>query len=170
MTKILLGGASLVVALLLSGCVSHTRIGFNQLKAGNLTAAENHFNLAIQEGDIMAFNNMGVVYERRGQLERAKAAYTLAARYGISIAQMNLMRLGEPVPPIDLFVAQAPAGPSGWEILLLGAAAGVTGYQDGKNAALQQIPVKPAWTPPPPPVKCIGKYNAFSKQTETVCQ
>jgi Flp pilus assembly protein TadD len=95
----------LLVALLIvlvAGCATHNAEGVSALDRGDLNAAEQRFMEGVRRGDPMSINNMGVVYERRGDLNAAIQHYTLAARWGVGIAQQNLARLGQTVPTTDL--------------------------------------------------------------------
>ncbi|MDA3933565.1 MAG: hypothetical protein PF630_04440 [Gammaproteobacteria bacterium] len=77
------------------------------MNSGNYQLAYNTFLQCAQAGDPYCINNIGVMFERGhmqgGQnLNDAIEYYKLAARYGIPIAQQNLVRLGHPVPQADL--------------------------------------------------------------------
>lgn len=91
----------------LAGCAAPSQQGLNFMNAGNFQAAYNVFSQCAANGDPYCINNIGVMYHR-GQMQggvnvtEAVKYYTLAARYGIPIAQQNLRALGRPVPPADL--------------------------------------------------------------------
>lgn len=100
----------LAVFILITGCAANAvNTGLEALNRGDLNTAEAHFNAGVQQGDPAAFNNLGVIAERRGQMELAVNYYTLAARYGVSVAIQNLIKLGRPVPEPDLANARAAA-------------------------------------------------------------
>jgi TPR repeat protein len=101
--------AIFLAAAVLAGCATYNQDGVNALNRGDLTAAEQQFMQGVQRGDPMSMNNMGVVYERRGNLPAAIQHYTVAARWGVALAQQNLARLGQPVPPADLAAQKAQA-------------------------------------------------------------
>lgn len=96
----------LLAALLLSACAT-MQPGIDAMNRGDLDAAERNFTEALQRGDTMAWNNLGVVYQRRGDTEKAIAHYTMAARWGHQLAQQNLVAMGAPVPAADLANARA---------------------------------------------------------------
>lgn len=153
----------------LAGCASTTEMGLTTLNSGNLDAAERLFKRAIDEGEPTGWNNLGVVYMRRGLRERAIQHFTVAARYGVPIAQRNLAELGQPVPSVDLAPANASAD-SGW--LLQALLVGATSYQQGRNSVAPQPQPQVRLGPaaPSPPVRCVTKQNATTKAWETVCQ
>ncbi len=142
----------LILAALLAGCVT-MQAGIDALNRGDLNAAEADFTQALQRGDPMAWNNLGVVYERRGDMPRALSHYNMAARWGIPIAQQNLAKLGQPIPPADLAANAA--------------------NQRAANAAnaastlllMQALQPRPA--PLPVPVNCTS--HRFGNQVQTSC-
>lgn len=70
-------------------------------------AAESIVMPAARAGEMEALNNLGVIYTDCYQDRRKGLAYyTLAARKGDESARMNLINLGQQVPPADL-VAQS---------------------------------------------------------------
>jgi tetratricopeptide (TPR) repeat protein len=93
--------ATLLSALLLAGCAT-MQPGLQAMERGDLDTAERIFQQALSNGDTMAWNNLGVVYQRRGDREKAIQHYTMAARWGHQLAQQNLVALGAPVPAADL--------------------------------------------------------------------
>lgn len=91
---------------LLAACSVNDQ-GLQQLKAGRNAEAFQSFTRCAQQGNPWCYNNLGVMYERglvsgRVEIEQAVRYYTLAARYGVPLAQQNLMRLGSSVPRNDL--------------------------------------------------------------------
>lgn len=106
-----------VSALALVGCAhSPSQMGLDLQSTGNLQAAYNVWKACADQGDPYCINNIGTMYEN-GQMNtgpdvnQAIAYYSLAARYGLPVAQQNLMRLGQQVPSADLaaVVAQQQA-------------------------------------------------------------
>lgn len=99
----------LISAFLLNGCATFnpSQSGINALNAGNYQQAYNTFLQCAQAGDPFCINNIGAMYEN-GQMQGGRNVaeaiqyYALAARYGIPVAQQNLSRLGQPIPPADL--------------------------------------------------------------------
>lgn len=80
------------------------------MNSGNYQAAYNQFFACAQSGDPYCINNIGVMYDKGymqggANPETAIQYYTLAARYGVPVAQQNLIRHGQPVPPADLQAA-----------------------------------------------------------------
>lgn len=99
---------AIVAALALSACAATSvNSGLEAMNRGDLSTAERLFTDAAQRGEPVAWNNLGVIYERRGNMSAAVGYYRLAARYGVPIAQTNLARLGEPIPPADLAVQRS---------------------------------------------------------------
>jgi len=88
-------------------------------------------------------NNLAVIVESHngviaGPLTREEiylSWYNLAARYGNPTAQQNLLRLGQPIPPADLYVQPAPqtGNSEAWMILGAGLLGGAAAYQEGAN-------------------------------------
>lgn len=82
----------------------HNNLGFVYGQLGRVGEAREHFRIAGDPAE--AQNNMGIVYEERGELERAYLAYAkaLARRPDLAAARGNLERichrLGKPVPQI----------------------------------------------------------------------
>lgn len=146
--------------------------GYAALNAGNLPLAEKHFFSATQEGEPTAWNNLGVVSERLSRRDDAVRAHGLAARYGIPVAQSNLVRLGEPVPAADLATLRAQPQASG------DTAADVTGAFIQGLAQSYRPPTPPAVVNPPPaqvpakPVTCTSQTAGFGQfaKVETVCK
>lgn len=166
-------GLVLSAVLCFSGCASTGQLGINALNAGNLVAAQIHFERAIQEGDTSSWNNLGVVYQRSGRMEMAVSAYTLGARYGDPVAQQNLVLLGKPVPPVDLAsTRQAGEGGGGGGLALAAAlaAALADGYVEGSERGRESVSPRPAPQAAPAKTKCVSRFNEFSKQLETVCK
>lgn len=145
---------------LMTGCASVNDQGLKALQRGDFATAERLFTSAFQQGEPVGANNLGVVYERTGKAERAREAYRLAARYGVPIAQQNLMRLGEAVPAADLAVRRQEESFGLAEALLLG----LQGYQQGAAAAQQNSLTRTTVQP----FKCVSKKNSFGT-VETVC-
>ncbi len=174
-----LAGLVLLSSGALSGCSTITgpqtnfERGYAALNAGNLPLAEKHFFSATQEGEPTAWNNLGVVYERLSRRDDAVRAYGLAARYGIPVAQSNLVRLGEPVPAADLATLRAQPQASG------DTAADLTGAFIQGLAQGYRPPTPPAVVNPPPPAQVPAKPVTCTSQTvgfgqfakvETVCK
>ena len=144
----------LAVLALLTGCAtSPTDEGLRALNAGDVNRAEALFQQGIDQGDVAAINNLGVVWQRRGDRARAVAYYTRAARYGFPLAQQNLRNLGEDVPAVDLAhlapVPRAPAPQRTWGDVLSGLAISAgAGYAASRPDGLQpgrQLGVDTAW-------------------------
>jgi len=102
----------LVLAALTSACAGlhPAQQGLNLMNEGNHQAAYDTLSACAQAGDPYCTNNLGVMYDRgymAGGRDVVTAAhyYTLAARYGVPIAQQNLIALGRPVPLADLQAA-----------------------------------------------------------------
>lgn len=97
------------ILALLAGCAttSPSQHGLNLRNAGSFQAAYDVWKSCADQGDPYCINNIGTMYEN-GQMQGgqnltvAVAYYNLAARYGLPIAQQNLMRLGQTVPSADL--------------------------------------------------------------------
>lgn len=138
------------LAFFLSGCVT-MQAGLDAMNKGDLSTAEQNFREALARGDTMAWNNLGVVYQRRGQMDLAVSHYTMAARWGHQIAQQNLIALGAPVPPADLAAAQAQRN---------AANAANTAATLQLMQALQPRPI-------PAPVTC-NSYR-YGNQVQTTC-
>jgi Flp pilus assembly protein TadD len=141
----------LCAAALLTGCATYNADGVQALNRGDSSAAERLFMQGVERGDPMSINNMGVVYERRGDRNAAIQNYTLAARWGVPIAQQNLARLGQPVPPADLAAQRQQV-------------------RDQQSAALYQA--ARYFNPPPPQitptVNCTS--NRFGDMVQTTCR
>lgn len=112
-----LTSALVISAAVLSGCAHNpSQVGLDLQRAGNMQAAYNVWKACADHGDPYCINNIGTMYEN-GQMNtgpdfnQAIAYYSLAARYGLPIAQQNLMRLGQQIPSADLaaVVAQQQA-------------------------------------------------------------
>jgi tetratricopeptide (TPR) repeat protein len=97
----------LVLALFLVGCSATHQAGLDAVNRGDLLTAERLLTQAIQEGDMRAWNNLGVVYERMGDRDKAIRHYIMGARWGDPMAQRNLVAAGVPVPPADLAAQRA---------------------------------------------------------------
>lgn len=157
----------------LPGCSSMSERTVYALNAGNFALAEQNAMAAIQEGDPYGWNNLGVVYARTGRRDEAVKAYTMAARYGIPVAQQNLIVLNQPVPTADLATGSLPR-PSSTTALdaglsLLNSAA--DGYTQGKvNAATAATRLQTQ--SPPKQVKCETRVlPGFSPpRSETICK
>lgn len=93
------------------------------------------FSKAAQQGEPYAMTNIGHMYENGifvpRNIRTAVGWYTLAARKGIPEAQATLVRLGEPVPPVDLAPQQAASNSSDDAslLVLLGLLAGSVALQ-----------------------------------------
>lgn len=118
--------------MLIVGC-STMQPGLEAMNRGDLDAAERNFSEALRRGDTMAWNNLGVVYQRRGQRDKAIAHYTMAARWGHHLAQQNLAALGAPIPPADLAAQRAQ-----------------TNYTNTANTLMLMQAMQPAAPPPAP--------------------
>lgn len=146
--------AVLLLSVALAGCATnHVNTGLEALNRGDLNTAEAHFNAGVQQGDPAAYNNLGVVAERRGHMEAAVTYYTLAARYAVPIAIQNLARLGKPIPAPDLANAQAARQASN--------AAGTAATLQ----ILQSIQPRPA-PAPRAPVNCTSRRVGNTVQTD----
>lgn len=83
----------------------HNNLGFALAKLGRLSEATEHFRLGGRPAE--AANNLGMVYEERGELELAFDAYSTAvqAEPELAIARSNLERvtekLGKPIARRD---------------------------------------------------------------------
>ena len=102
----------LVFAALASACagLSPAQQGVNLMNQGNHQAAYDTLSACAQAGDPYCINNLGVMYDRgymAGGRDVVTAVhyYTLAARYGVPIAQQNLIAHGRPIPAADLQAA-----------------------------------------------------------------
>lgn len=115
--SLLKASVAVLAGVLLSACTSLHQEGMNAFQSGNTALAEQKILAAIRGGDVDAWNNLGVIYERTGRQELANRAYQMAARYGNATAQQNLIAKGLPVPPADLRKAPAPISPVVAEML-----------------------------------------------------
>ena len=172
-----LAGLFLLGSCALSGCSTimgpqtNFERGYAALNAGNLPLAEKHFFIATQEGEPVAWNNLGVVYERPSRRDDAVRAYALAARYGIPVAQSNLMRLGEPVPAADLAALRAQQqAPGNTAADLTGAF--IQGMAQGYRPPAPAPVVNPPAQAPAKPVTCTSRTVGFGQfaKVETVCK
>ena len=173
-----LAGLALLGSIALSGCstimgpqTSFER-GYAALNVGNLPLAEKHFVAATQEGEPVAWNNLGVVYERSSRREDAVRAYTLAARHGIPVAQSNLMRLSEPVPTADLANLRTQPQPQANTAAELTGAA-LQGMAQGYRPTTPATSVvNPPNQVPAKPVICTSRTVGFGQlaKVETVCK
>ena len=83
---------------------THNNLGFTYGKLGRMQEAARHFQLAGPPAQ--AINNMGVVYEARGEHEMAYEYYTASCRQDPRLvpARANLertcARLGRPLPAL----------------------------------------------------------------------
>lgn len=144
----------LLLAALLAGCATHNQDGINALNRGDLSTAERLFSQGASQGDPMSLNNLGVVYERRGDRAMAISYYTLSARWGVPLAAQNLARLGAPVPSPDLAMAR-----------------------DQRNAAqsaatadfIRAINPPPRPLSPPTDVSCTS-YRTANNTVQTTCR
>lgn len=131
----------LIAAWLVVGCATTYNDGTRAAQNGNWPLAEQLLRKAIQEGDDVpsAWTNLGYVYMSTNRMDLAIRAYTMAARYGDTQAQSNLVRLNKPVPSPDLAKAQAGSGTDALTNIL---GAAVDGYNQGRTAgaaAPQQV-------------------------------
>lgn len=62
---------------------------------GNLQGAELFLKRAIDNGDLLAINDLGVVYERKEDYESALDCYLRASKYGLGIAMCNIGNMFE---------------------------------------------------------------------------
>ena len=153
--------AGLALVVVLAGCASAYNDGVAAANRRDWKTAERLYEQAIRNGDNvgMAWNNLGVVYLNTGRQAAGVQAYRMAARYGDAVAQGNLARMGESVPPPDL--APSVSRGSGADLaglaLTLGNAA-VTGYNQGRAAGAQAAPpatLQPS-KPAPETVRCTS--------------
>ncbi len=105
--------AIVTALLLLSSCATFepAQQGMDYMAANQNQLAYNTFVQCANTGNPACWNNLGVMYQqgRIGNgpdLNAAISHYTMAARYGLPIAQQNLAALGAPVPPADLAAIQ----------------------------------------------------------------
>lgn len=143
--------ATCVLVAALAGCATYNADGVEALNRGDLATAEQHFMEGVRRGDPMSINNLGVVYERRNEVQSAIYQYTLAARYGVPLAQQNLARLGQPVPAADLAVARAQQQAA-----------------NAANAAAAAALIRATQPPPPvysPSVNCTSYRTGNTVQT-----
>jgi hypothetical protein len=94
------------------GCASPTDVGTRLLNEGAYTAAEQQLMIGANHGDGVAWNNLGVLYERQGRRQESVRALVMAARYGNAVARNTLAVRGLPVPPADLVAVQPSGGPA----------------------------------------------------------
>ena len=142
------------------------------------------YKKAADQGLPAAINNLGACYECpcivQHDVNRAIDLYTLAARKGEPHAQSNLVRLGRPVPPIDLApppkpvvrqqqVAEKPPPSRQSESdessgsVLAAVALFLTGAAAGYSAAQPQ----PRYFAPPVSVHCTT--TSFGQMASTNC-
>lgn len=102
----------------LAGCATNqlandpAQLGLDLMSTNQNQLAYNVLTQCAQAGNSACWNNLGVMYDqgRIGagrDVNAAIAHFTIAARYGLPVAQRNLILLGAPVPPADLAVVQA---------------------------------------------------------------
>lgn len=143
MNQLLRGFVAAALVSAVAGCATHpTNAGVSALQAGDLRRAEILFQEGIDKGDVPAINNMGVLWQRRGDRERAAHYYRRAARYGYPLAQQNLRALGEDVPEADLAALTPSVSRStpqrSWGDVLRGLAPSAgAGYLASRPGALQ---------------------------------
>lgn len=120
----------------LAGCVSPAAMKINEGVAaanrGDLAAAEQLTREALQLGPdaidrAAGINNLGTFALRRGDVNEAVRAWTLAARMGDPTAQQNLLNHGAPIPAADLQPQAAAGGGGGLDAALLLFLAGASG-------------------------------------------
>lgn len=141
---------ALCTLALVVGCASGLRIqARGPIERGEYATAAALLEKAIQNGDMGAWNDLGVVHERMGNRDKAIQLYTMGARWGDQTAQRNLINLGAPVPPADLAAANA--------------------QQRAANAAntAATLQLMRALNPPPAPVTPI---NCTSQRIGTTVQ
>jgi tetratricopeptide (TPR) repeat protein len=140
---------ALILALccLVGGCVATMQPGIDAMNRGDLNEAERNFQQGLERGDTLAFNNLGVVYQRRGEREKAIQYYTVAARYGHQLAISNLIALGAPVPAPDLANARSQRNAA-----------------DTANTLMLMQALQPR--PMPPPTSCNSYRVGNSVQTD----
>jgi hypothetical protein len=135
--------------VLMTGCAT-MQPGIDALNRGDLAAAEADFQQALRNGDTMAWNNLGVVYQRRGDTAKAIAHYTMGARWGHQLSQQNLAALGAPIPAADLAAQRAR-----------------TNAADTANTLQIMRALQPAPSAHRPPISC-SSYRA-GNQVHTDC-
>jgi Flp pilus assembly protein TadD len=89
-------------AVLLIGCASTRHEAHQAIHRGDLATAERLLTQSIQQGDRSAWNDLGAVYARQGQRDKAIQHYIMGARWGDPTAQANLAAMNIPVPAPDL--------------------------------------------------------------------
>jgi len=167
--------------LLLIGCTSLSQKGLDSMNAGQYQAAYNTFAQCANQGDSYCINNIGFMYERGfmdvgADLDTAVHYYTLAARYGNTVAQNNLSLHGEPIPPVDLVVKQQQSASSNDAAMALILGSIANGYIEGQQrtrarhrqnqaeaqqrALLRQINK---------PIKCTSTEGSYGS-VDTTCQ
>lgn len=171
-TVALFGSATLYGCSTIMGPQTNFERGNAALNAGNLPLAETHFMAATKEGEPNAWNNLGVVYEQLSRRDDAVRVYTLAARFGMPVAQSNLMRLGAAVPTADLaaLVAQ-PQAQGNTAADLTGAL--LQGLAQGYRPPTPQTSVAPPVSQvPAKPVTCTSETIGFGQfaKVQTVCK
>ncbi|MBB6600649.1 hypothetical protein [Luteimonas sp. MC1825] len=133
----------------------------------NLTAYYIFLDCA-NAGNAACWNNLGVMYEqaRIGGVQNLEAAithYTMAARYGLPVAQQNLARLGASMPYADLAAIQmqqqAQVNQAAGQF---GAVLGCALAGGNCNPSLQQ-PVQQARQPAPMAQSCQWDHQCGTK-------
>lgn len=161
----------IVLSVLMLGCNSQAQRGLNDFYNQNYNIAFNRFYSCAQQGDDACMNNVGMMFES-GKLvggvniEAAIKWYTLSAKYGQPVAQQNLMRLNQEVPPVQFGLRQQNnSGASGVIAAgLLGVAIGASQPSHTTNvntSPSQSQPVKV-------PINCTSK-EVFGT-IQTTCQ
>lgn len=143
---------ALLLALCLAGCVTMQQQARPYIEKGDYVTAISLLEQGIQRGEVRAWNDLGVVYTRMGNRERAIQAYTMGARYGDPAAQQNLISGGLPVPPADLATVRA--------------------QQRAANAAetAATMQIINTLTPPPQPIQMPRSVNCTSTRLGTTVQ
>jgi len=99
-----------LVFAFLAGCATTPSLhdqGWAHVERGDLASAEATLKQALQQGDRRAWNSLGVVYQRRGERDKAVQFYNMGARWGDTFSQQNLAEMGLPVPSPDLAANRA---------------------------------------------------------------
>lgn len=99
---------ALTLAVALSGCaLSQHQQARTHMERGETWSAITILQVEVQRGNIRAWNDLGVAYERVGEHEKSIQHFIMAARWGDPTAQQNLINKGYSVPAPDLANAQA---------------------------------------------------------------
>lgn len=100
-----------LLCLALAGCASQQMSlryqGHNHLVLGENHAAVAVLQQAAHNGDVLAWNDLGVAYTRIGEHDKAIQALVMGARYGDTTAQQSLLARGLQPPSPDLAMLKA---------------------------------------------------------------